>query len=73
MNCDAFMNVNYQKLDDIPDDYGRFHCLFRCSDNNGSEPVNVLDAKGEGHYVGCALSMQGENLNYLSYSAIVSV
>ena len=63
----VFMNINYQELEAVPDDWGRFHCMYNSAYNPGTEPVTVLKAEGRGHYVGCCLSMQGKNTNYISY------
>ncbi len=64
---DIFMNVNYQEMDYLDADTGRFHCLFQCGENPGAEPLDILKADGRGHYAGCALSMQGQYMNYLAY------
>ena len=62
-----FMNINYQELNSLPADAGRFHCMFNSGYNPGTEPVTVLKAEGRGHFAGCCLSMQGKNTNYISY------
>ncbi|RAP78197.1 DUF2961 domain-containing protein [Paenibacillus montanisoli] len=64
---DIFFNANYEEYDKPQPGQGRFHCLFQTNRLGGSEPLPLLDVKGRGHYVGCCLSMQGEELNYLSY------
>lgn len=63
----VFMNVNVQELASLPEDAGRFHCQFGIGDNTGKETLPILKAAGSGHFVGCALSIQGEPLNYLAY------
>lgn len=63
----VFLNANYQALDSLPEDAGRFHCLYNAGTNPGAEPLTILKTTGKGHYVGCCLSMQGKNKNYLSY------
>lgn len=66
-STDVFFNANYQEMDELPKSAGRFHCLFRSSRMDGSDSLPLLDVKGRGHYVGCCLSMQGKEMNYLSY------
>lgn len=65
--ADIFLNVNYQALEHLDAQAGRFHCQFRCGENPGPEPMDVLQTEGRGHYVGCAVSMQGQEYNYLAY------
>jgi hypothetical protein len=66
-SSDVFMNINYQELESLEEGSGRFHCAFNCGENSGSEPMTILNAHNRGHYVGCCLSMQGQDLNYLSF------
>lgn len=63
----VFLNANYQSLDAVPEEAGRFHCLYNAGTNPGGGPLTVLKTKGRGHFVGCCLSMQGEPKNYLSF------
>lgn len=63
----VFLNANYQALENLPEDAGRFHCLYNAGTNPGADPLTVLKTNGKGHYVGCCLSIQGKNKNYLSY------
>jgi hypothetical protein len=63
----VFLNANYQALDKLPADAGRFHCLYNAGTNPGSENITVLKATGRGHYVGCCISIQGKDKDYLSY------
>lgn len=67
MDVDVFMNINYQKLERLPEDTGRFHCAFLRGTLAGTDSLPILDANGRGHYVGCCLSIQGEQANYLSF------
>jgi hypothetical protein len=60
----VFMNVLYQLGSSSG---GYFHAQFHTDDNLGAEPVVIADFKGRGHYAGCTLSMQGRDLNYLSF------
>ena len=62
-----FVNANYQELENLPEDYGRFHAMFDCGRNVPDKPWVVCDAKGRGHYVGCTMSFQGRDPNYLGY------
>lgn len=62
-----FLNANYQALDSLPPDEGRFHCLYNAGDNAGPEPLTILKASGRGHFVGCCLSIQARDKNHLSY------
>lgn len=62
-----FANVLYQKTDAISEDAGYFHAQFNTGFNPGPEPVPISRVKGKGHFVGCTLSMQGEERNYLSF------
>jgi hypothetical protein len=64
---DVFFNVNYQEVEKLPEDAGRFHCVFQSKRISGNEPIVIMNAKGRGHYVGCCLSIQGKEKNYLSY------
>jgi hypothetical protein len=63
----VFLNANYQALESLPPDTGRFHCLYHAGNNPGSQPVDILKTSGKGHFVGCCLSLQGADENYLSY------
>lgn len=67
INPDVFFNISYTLLDSLPSDRGRFHCQFRTGRNPGAEPAEILHSLGRGQYVGCAVSMQGEPMNYLSF------
>lgn len=62
-----FVNINYQEFEELPDDFGRFHARFDCGFNEPGKPWVVTDAKGRGHYVGCTMSFQGQDANYLGY------
>lgn len=64
---EVFLNANYQETDAQPESEGRFHCLFRTDRLQGSDPLPLIEAQGRGHYVGCCISMQAEDFNYLSY------
>lgn len=67
IDTDVFANILYQQTD-IPDmAQGWFHAHFHTAKLAGPEPIDILDVKGNGHYVGCSLSAQGEEMNYLSF------
>ena len=63
----VFFNANYQELDEVPEDSGRFHCQFKTERLNGPDTMEIINTKGRGHFVGCSVSMQGKEHNYLSY------
>lgn len=63
----VFLNANYQALDALSEDAGRFQCLYNAGTNPGSEPMAVLKTTGKGHYVGCCVSLQGKEKDYLSF------
>jgi hypothetical protein len=67
VDADLFLKAIYQLSEDVPVDAAYFHAQFRTSRNPGGEPIEILDTRGRGHYVGCTLSMQAEERNYLSY------
>lgn len=62
-----FLNANFQALDVLPPGAGRLHCLYNAGTNPGSKPIEILRATGRGHFVGCALSIQGRQPNYLGF------
>lgn len=53
-------SIQYEKLESFPENFGYFHADYReevpCK--NG-EPYQIMETKGEGHFVGCTLSMHG--------------
>jgi hypothetical protein len=63
----VFLNANYQALETLPEDAARFHCLYNAGTNPGTKPTTILKTTGKGHYVGCCISMQGKEKNYLSF------
>lgn len=63
----VFLNANYQALEKLPEDAGRFHCLYNAGTNPGAEPLTILRTFGRGHYTGCCISLQGKEMNYLSF------
>ncbi len=67
IDTDVFCNVLYQLTEDLPAPLGYFHAQFRTGRNEGPAPVEIADAAGRGHYVGCLLYMQGQDRNYMSF------
>ncbi len=63
----VFLNANYESLKKIPNDVGRFHCAYNAGTLEGQEELPIFETKGKGHFVGCCLSMQSRQPNYLSY------
>lgn len=63
----VFMNANYEALDKLPHDAGRFHCTYNAGTNAGAAPLEVLKTAGRGNFVGCCLSMQSQLPNYLGF------
>lgn len=50
--------IDYQKLDEVGGDVGRFHAQYRQAyPCDSPENYVFLDAKGRGHFVGCNLSI----------------
>jgi len=67
IDTDVFCNALYQLVGELPADTGYFHTQFRTGENAGPAPVDILEATGRGHYVGCTLAMQGREAQYMSY------
>ena len=67
IDTEVFANILYQVTDTPIMDVGYLHTQFNTALNKGPEPIQILDARGRGHFVGCTLSAQGEELNYLSF------
>jgi len=67
MDALFFSNITWQKESSLPADAGRLHCQYRQQANPGPEPLEIVRAEGRGHFVGCCLSLQGRDANYLSY------
>jgi hypothetical protein len=54
-----FYNITYQELPEGPPSPLRFHALWqRENPTRRGVPYTILDAEGNGHYVGCHLNMQ---------------
>lgn len=67
LTADIFFNANYQEVDRLPVNAGRFHCLFRTRCLDGKDTMMIMETKGRGHYAGCCVSIQAEEMNYLSF------
>ena len=65
--AEVFFNINWTRMDALPEGAGRFHCGFRHGDQLGGDPLEVADISGKGHFAGCAVSIQGRLLNDLSF------
>jgi len=63
----VFMNANYEALDTLPPNAGRFHCAYHSGTNPGQEPLSILKTTGKGNFVGCCLSLQSHLPNYLGF------
>lgn len=63
----VFMNALYQRVAQLPEDTPIFHAQFHTGENPGTEVLPVAEALGTGKFVGCALSCQGKDFNYLSF------
>ena len=63
-----YYHINYQKLDQVEEDVGRFHAQWRREvPTILNRNYTILKAEGWGHYIGCNLNMQGykDNLSFL--------
>lgn len=65
--AEVFFNLNWTQLDKLPEDIGRFHCAFCHGEHLGGDPLEIADINGKGHFAGCAVSIQGKDLNELSF------
>ena len=63
----VYANILYQLTDELPDEWGYFHAQFRSGENHGPDPLLLALAEGRGRYVGCTLSMQAKERNYLEF------
>ena len=66
LGTDVFFNANYQEMEVKPAG-GYFCAQFNTGRRKGDEAAVILDTKGNGHYAGVMLHMQGEPLHYLSF------
>ena len=67
MSSYVFMNANYSRSSQRQEETGRFHCQFSTGINDGHEPLTLLDSSGEGHYVGCSVSVQSRTPHNIAY------
>lgn len=68
VDTDVFLNVLYHVDEKPPENVGYFHALFQTKKHKGPEPVEIADVNNtRGHLVGCSLSMQAEERNYLGF------
>ena len=66
-DTEIFMNVVYQLDEDMPADTPYFHAQFNTGENPGPAIMPIAQFEGQGQYVGCCVSMQGQQKCYLSY------
>lgn len=64
---ELFFNVQYKTLQSLPGNAGLFHCAFNSAACGPADPLLVADIRGEGHFAGCAVSIQGAAPNVMSY------
>jgi len=67
IDTEVFVNILYQRVETLPESTPIFHAQFHTGENPGSEPLPIAEVAGKGKYVGCTLSCQGKDLNYLSF------
>ncbi len=67
MDTVVFMNVLYQLVEPPWSAPGYLHAQFHTGRHAGHEPALIAELRGSGSYVGCTLSMQGQDKNYLSF------
>ena len=63
----VFANILYQVTEAPLKNIGYLHADFHTGTNPGSNSIEILNAQGRGHMVGCLLSAQGSEKNYLSF------
>ncbi len=66
-NSYVFLNANYEPVTQLPVNAGRFHCAYSAGTKDGEDVLPVFETKGRGHFVGCCLSMQSNQPNYLRF------
>ncbi|CAN5735647.1 hypothetical protein BH09VER1_BH09VER1_39830 [soil metagenome] len=67
VDVDVFANILYQTGPEPPEGVGYFHAQFHTARNDGTQPMDILEAEGRGHLVGCVVSAQAPEKNYLSF------
>lgn len=67
MPVEVFMNVNYTALESLPENSGRFHAQYIQCDTDRTEKTLILKTNGKGKFVGCTLSMQARDRNFISF------
>ena len=67
LGTDVFLNANYQETPAKPPSTGYFCAQFRTGRRKGPDEALIMEAEGNGHFVGIMLHMQGESLHYLSF------
>lgn len=67
IDTEVFLNALYQLTDELPADLPTFHAHFYTGGNPGPDPLVIADVEARGKFVGCTLSCQGIERNYLSF------
>ncbi|HEY3284479.1 MAG TPA: glycoside hydrolase family 172 protein, partial [Armatimonadota bacterium] len=72
---DAFYyNIDFTGYDKLAKDLRHFHAQWNHENpTNPSKNYTILEAKGEGHFVGTALFMEGPNMGFLEGDEMVYV
>jgi hypothetical protein len=67
IDTDVFASIIYRVPPSPPSGAGYLHAQFHTGANPGPAPIDILEARGRGHLVGCILSAQAEQKSYLSF------
>lgn len=67
IDTQVFLNALYQSVESPGPAPAYFHAQFHTARRAGPEPALIAELHGQGAYVGCSLSMQGQDRNYLSF------
>jgi len=71
-----YYHIDYQKMNALDDNVGYFHAQWHREPRpDRGKPYTILEAEGQGHFVGCNLQMQGysNNLWFLEGDELVYV
>jgi len=74
-NLESFYyNIDYTALDSLPANTRHFHAQFRRENPTTlGKNYTILEATGEGHYVGTALFMKGRTLSFLEGNEMIYI
>lgn len=67
IDTEVFFNVLYQRVVELPEETPYLHAHFHTGENPGAETLTITEVEGQGKFVGCLLSQQGKDPNYLSF------